>query len=282
MIVWIELFAMSIAALPAALYLAFSQRDEELSDSSLYSQFVVLFALAALLIYGLLQEPAIRRSVDPQAQLAHELNTYPVLAALQQGQHSMKDQILTAVVTEVSRGRSVQDAVRAVHPLLFRVAQDRLSWADTKTTLNWMEVHAEQLDQLAQQSVEQCAALALLRAEGIAALAGGLDPKLADRVEARLVELLANAAVGISNKHPRVEQLEFNAFRRLYDSAIDEPLTRRYGDKLARQLASPISNQRAEPAGDPASVCAARREQMRLIGLQPPAEAARMFKAVSR
>lgn len=271
---------MSIAALPAALYLAISQRDEELSDSALYSQFVVLFALAALLMYGLLQEPAIRRSVDPQAQLAHELDTHPVLAALQQGQHSMKDQILTAVVTEVSRGRSVQDAVRAVHPLLFRVAQDRLSWADAQTTLNWMEVHAEQLDQLAQRSVEQCAALALLRAEGIAALAGGLDPELADRVEARLVELLANAALGLAKQHPPVESLDFNAFRRFYDSAVGEPLRRRYGDKLARQLASPILHQQAEPAGDPVSVCAARREQLRLIGLQPSVEAARMFKAV--
>jgi hypothetical protein len=284
-IVWIELFAMSIAALPAVIMLAFGQRDEEGegSDGSLHAQFVVIFGLTALLMYGLLQQPTIRRSVDPQARL----EAHPVMTALREYKQDRGDTILEAARVQVARGHSVEEAVRTVHPELFRVANSKLGWVDAQTMLDWMDVYTDQLKHLAERNVEQCAALAMLQADGIAALAGGLEPALANRLEARFVEVLASARIGLAKMHPRVEAMDSKAFAELYESEVHRPLTQRYDEPLARHLRStrvfraPDGRfRRAEPPGDPATICNASLEQMRLIRQQQPAEAARMFKSV--
>lgn len=278
MIVWIEFFALSIAAIPALLFVGIVSRQEALSDASLHAQFTVVFGLTAFLMYGLLQEPAIRRQVDPAAQLAHEIERHPVLMALKQHRADYQNQLRLAVTAAAAEGMPVEAAVRQRHPELLRIAREKLGWADPQTRLAWMALYSDQLMHLRQRRPEACADLALLRPAGIEALAGGLDPALAERFEARFVELLQSAALGLAEKHPKREQLDFNAFQRLYQEQVYQPLEARYGRQVASRVTTPrFAGPEPPVTADAMTICAARLEQIRLVALQTPVEAARMF-----
>lgn len=270
----IDLFALSIAALPAVLFLALTQRDTEISDDSLYRQFVVIFALTALGLYGLAQEPAVQRQIDPSAQLAHDFDTHPVLAALLTYQVPTTETLRNAARAEVAAGKSVVDAVRVVQPGLFRAARDRIAWADAASAVGWAQVHRDQLRWLEAREPETCAALALLQPEGIRALSGGLDPALAVRFEQALIAVLESSHRGLAAPHPGGVSLEEmqQAYR-----GISESLARGHGEALARQLGSPAGFRDSDtPAADAATLCRARIEQLDAVLVLSPPLAARI------
>lgn len=268
----IDLFALSIAALPAVLFLALTQRDTELSDASLYRQFVVIFALTALGLYGLAQEPTVQRQIDPVARLESEVETHPVLAALVSYQSPSADTIHNAVRGELATGKTLTDAVRSVHPGLFRAARERLAWVDAASGIGWARVHREQLAWLQSRQPEACAALALLQPEGIRALSGGLEPALATRFEASLVAVLESSHRGLSNPHPGASMEEMQQAYR----GISESLAQRYGEALARQLSTPAGFQSGSPGADAGTICSARMAQLDAVLALPPPVAARI------
>lgn len=282
MILWIEFFALSIAAIPALLFVGIVSRKEVLSDASLYAQFTVVFSLTAFLMYGLLQQPAIRRQVDPAAQLAHEIESHPVLMALKQHRADPQNQLRQAVEAAVAAGLPVAEAVRLLHPQLAPIAREKIGWTDPDTRLAWMALYVDQLRHLRQAQPEACADYALLRPGSFRVLAGGLDPALAERFEAGFVQLLDSAALGLAEKHPRLELLDFNAFQRLYREQIHAPLESRYGRELASRLSTPLRFAGTEPPmpADALTICNARLEQLRRVREQAPAEAARMFHSL--
>lgn len=270
----IDLFALSIAAVPAVLFLALTQRNGELSDASLYRQFVAIFALSALGLYGLMQEPAVQRQIDPAAQLAYDVETYPVLAALVTYQAQSAETLRNAVRAELATGKSLSDAVRTVHPGLFRAGRDRIAWADTKSALDWARVHRDQLAWLQSRQTEACKALTLLTPEGIGALSGGLEPALAARFEAALIALLESSHRGLATPHPggvSMDEMQ-QAYR-----GVSDTLKQRHGEALVRQLSAPAPFQSGSAAdADAAKVCSARIEQLDAVLALPPPIAARI------
>ncbi|MCU0754628.1 MAG: hypothetical protein MUE46_05825 [Xanthomonadales bacterium] len=269
----IALFALSIAALPAVLFLALTQRDTELSDASLYRQFVAIFALTALGLYGLMQEPVVQRQIDPAAQLAYDIENHPVLAALVNHQSPSAETIRNAVRTELASGKRLSEAVRSVHPGLFRAGRERLAWADAASALGWARAHREQLAWLQSRQVEACAALAVLQPEGIRALSGGLEPALATRFEASLIAVLESAKRGLATPHSSDVSLEEmqTAYR-----GVSDTLAQRHGEALARQLATPAGFQSGDSGADAATVCSARIDQLDAVLALSPALAARI------
>lgn len=267
------LFALSLAALPAVLFLALTQRDTELSDASLYRQFVAIFALSALGLYGLTQEPAVQRQLDPAAQLAHDVENHPVLAALLSYQAPSAEIIHNAVRAELATGKPLSEAVRSVHPGLFRAGRERLAWADAQSALDWAKAHREQLAWLQSRQAEACAALALLQPDGIRALSGGLEPALATRFEAALVAVLESSHRGLATPHPSAVSLEDmqQAYR-----GVSDTLEQRYGAALARQLSAPAAFQSGDSGADAGTVCRARIDQLDAVLALPPAVAARI------
>lgn len=269
----VGLFALSIAALPAVLFLALTQRDTEISDSSLYWQFVVIFALSALGLYGLVQEPAVQRQLDPAAQLAHDVDTHPALAALVTYQSQSAETIHNAVRAELATGKTLTDAVRQVHPGLFRAGRDRIAWTDTKSALDWVRVHRDQLARLQTAQTEACAALALLQPDGIRVLSGGLEPALAARFESALISVLESSHRGLANPHPGSASLE--EMQQAYASVTDT-LTQRYGEPLASQLSLPAGFQSSgnDSGADATTICRARIDQLdAVLDLSPPVAA---------
>lgn len=266
----IDLFALSIAALPAVLFLALTQRDTELSDASLYRQFVVIFVLSALGLYGLMQEPAVQRQIDPAAKQAYDVDTHPVLAALVTHRAQSAETIRNAVRAELATGKSLTEAVRTVHPGLFRAGRERIAWADAASALAWARVHREQLAWLQSRQTEACKALALLQPDGIRALSGGLEPALAARFETALIAVLESSSRGLAQPHPgstSAEEMQ-QAYR-----GIAAALAERHGEALARQLSEPAPFQSGSAAAeaDAAKVCSARIDQFdAVLALSPP------------
>lgn len=270
----IDLFALSIAALPAVLFLALTQRDSELSDASLYRQFVVIFGLSALGLYGLSREPALQRQIDPAARLAHDFETHPVMAALVTYQVPMAETVRNAVRAELATGKRLDDAILSVHPGLFRAARERLAWADESSALAWARLHHDQLRWMQQHRLEACAALATLQAEGIRSLSGGLEPTLSRRYEAAVIAVFESSHRGLSAPHPGGIGLE--AMQLAYRD-ISESLEGSYGAAVARQLSTPAAFQDPETAEVESGVlCAARIEQLNAVLALPPPVAARI------
>jgi hypothetical protein len=282
MMAFIPLLILPACALIAVLLLAiFLRGDMQTTDEGLHRSFMLIFSMAFLLCYGLLQRPGVQRWLDPNLQKAHELETYPVYQAVQTYQADEQHRLARLLTKELANGNNVRIAFTRARPVLEEIGLSRLGFADESTHVAWGRVQLQTLEQLAQRDPTLCFARINGDENGLTALRSGLSDDNTTAFEQAFVALLRTADAGMGGKWtPPSEKLELGAIQRRY-SELREPLVARFGEAAINYLERRGFEQ-VSAAGIETTVCDARIAQLKAALNERPAMAARLIDSLLR
>jgi hypothetical protein len=264
---WFLLALFPASALLAAGYVWLIDPADELDDDSLWWRFAGTFAVAAWLLNGIAAQPAVQRALDPVVAAEHAVATHPVIAALAERQVQGRQAIQAAMVEQILAGATLEASLRSQFPALYQlVGSQTLGFAPDDVHLDWMRWHLATLQHWrAGQRHQLCAGLALLRPEGVAALAEDMPRELAAAFEQHLVASIVGADYSSAPKREAEgRQIPLNELQRRY-AQLMRPLDDRYGEALMRQLSAPRFAASSPMAADATLVCRARIEQLHRV-----------------
>lgn len=280
---WLPILIFPACALLAVVVIALVQKGKELDDRGLLLSFAVLFSVALLLAMGLLRTQWAQTRLDPTLELAAQLQTHPVIVALDTFHGDDNLALRTAMLADMDRGQSLSASLQKVRPALSLIGRDRLGFADEAAHLAWGKVELGALRELASRDVKQCAALALSQTDANAylPLGSGMSAENQQAFEAAFVALLTSADAGLRKQGtPPSQNIDFNqaqqryvqlhaALKQRYGATVDEFFGRRRFEKLP-------------PFDDVRVLCEYRIAQLDAYLCEPPAMAARLLDAAMR
>jgi hypothetical protein len=269
-----------LCAIAAGLTLHATQGRRVLEDGVLIRHFSVLLLICASIMWGASKTEYVRLKTDPLFALETALEQHPVYNTLKE---TAKDDHLALhrfLTNEVEGGRSLPEAWIQARPLLTRLANERLGFADQDTHVDWAQVTLDSLREVAQQDPALCYDVIASRpiaAETLADLFG------ADNTEAFYESVIAvyeSAALGVSNRHPpQGAPVEFSAAALEYHH-IQAAVATRFGEPVAKELSrKPLAQASEAMAGD---ICAARIFQLEEMLERPVPMAAKLTDSVLR
>lgn len=257
-----------------------ANRGQKLDDGSLIRQFILWFAICTALAWGLTKTDAVRLRIDPQYKLQTELDAHPVYAATKRLGRDNHAKLHNFLVTQITQGKTLTDAVLGARLLLEELVQDQLQYADQKVFLSWANVQIETLKELQSKDPLLCfRALSSAKPVPLVALAQPFSAENTRAFHQSVVELAAVATYDAKGQRVVGEKgPDFNTVALEY-RVIMETVTQRFGEPMTNQLNTwGMANAPTEP---PQRICAAKIFQLQSMQLRPPAMASRLLRSAN-
>jgi hypothetical protein len=266
-VLWIPLSAMLAGGV-----LSVSTRGELLEDGALIRQFVLLLAIAALLLYGIGTRDFVRVRVDPGYREEKAFLEHPLPAAMRQWSSSDANELRAFIAQRVAQGETTAEAFRQARRLLERKGARMVLFGDADARLAWARAELEGLKEQQARDPEACYRALAAQPLDAGAPSGGYSDANTVALHEALAALYESAPRMKQNRGVSSRAVSLAEGRAAY-APIYQAIASRWGDPIAKRLSG--VGQFPFPVQEPAdAVCAARIYQIEAILEQPAPVAA--------
>jgi hypothetical protein len=286
MLPWISLLTFPACAVMSAAVVGVLYRREQLEDSALLRQFIIVLVICIGLVYATLQRPSVQRRLHPQLQLQADIEADPFYKALAHIGPEYAREFRAVLVRERVTPATLPYARLQARSMLTALATSRLGWADQETRIAWGHVTVDTLRELQAISPKECYAAVSGQALSRETIARGLSAQNAAEFEAAVIPVLLESpgleTPGKGSDYARARRevpADFDATMLVYDG-IENDVAKRYGSDVSALLTSKRFPQSPPMAAD--TVCSARIHELERMLQQPKATAAMLIDAALR
>lgn len=270
-------------ALLAVLVIGLLQRGKPLDDRGLLLAFIGLFTVSFLIAMSVVRSQWMAVKLDPQVQVATDLQSHPVFVALENYNLDEDRAWRNALQQEVAKGASIAEVLEKARPALALMGRERLGFADEQAHLAWARAELTALKELRALDAGLCAKLAASQGDkaGYLTLGPGMSAEYATQFEQAWLAVLSTADAGMRREgKPPSAKVELDQMQRRY-SELRETLVQRHGEAVV-DFTERGRYGTAEPYNDPRALCEFRISQLDSMLREPPAMAARLLDAAMR
>ena len=178
---------------------------------------------------------------------------------------------------QMSQGLALPEAFVQARPLLTRLANERMGFADQKTRIQWGQVTVDTLRELQSRDPELCYRVMSSQSLDPQTLASAFSVGNANAFQQAVVSVYESADKGMRHERtPGDQPADFNEAARAF-SAIR---AQQFGQPVSRQVSSKkLPEQPSEPAEQ---LCAARIAQLDAMLARPQGMAAMLVDSILR
>ena len=286
MLPWLSLLTVPACAVTSALVVGIINRHEELEDSALLRQFIVVLVISFALLYTVAQRPSVQQRLHPELQLQAAIEADPLYKALAYIGPEYAARFRAVLATEKVTSATLPQARLQARSMITTLVTNQLGFADQSTRIAWGQVMLDTLRELQARSPQQCYAALSGQPLDRETLANGFSAQNTAAFEAAALQVLLESpgiespGEGLHRRRPDVDTAaNFNASMREYDSIRQEmvpvfgPAVDEFFTKKPVPQSAPMS---------PDTACAARIYQLDAILKQPKATAALLIDAALR
>jgi hypothetical protein len=261
-------------------------RGEELEDSALLREFIIVLIACIGLLYATLQQPRIQRLLHPELQLRADIDADPYYKALAHIGPEYAAQFQALLLTERATAATLPEARLQARSMLTALATTRLGFADQATHIAWGQATVDTLQELRAISPDECYAAISGRNLKHETVAHGLSAHNTAEFEAVVIPVLWQSP-GLESPGDRLDRspsrddrpVDFNATMLEYQK-IQDDVAQRYGSQVSALLTSKRFPRSPPMAAD--TVCSARIYQLDQMLQQPKATAALLIDSALR
>lgn len=282
----VSLFAFPACAVMSAVIVGLIHRREELQDSALLREFIIVLIIGVALVYATLQRPSIQRRLHPELQLQADIEADPIYKALAHIGPEDAARFRAILMNERATAVTLPEARLQARSMLTALATSRLGFADQATRIAWGRATVDTLHELEAASPEECYAAVSGQDLDRETMAHRLSAQNVAEFEAALIPVLLQSpglgspGAGLDRSRSRDERpADFNATMLEYER-IQDDVTQRYGSGVSALLTSKRFPQSPPAAAD--SICSARIYQLERMLKEPKATAALLIDSALR
>ena len=283
---WLSLVSFPACAVISAVVVGVVHRREELEDSALLREFIIVLIGCIGLLYATLQQPRIQRLLNPELQLRADIEADPYYKALAHIGPEDAARFRALLVTERATAATLPVARLQARSMLTALATARLGFADQTTHIAWGQATVDTLQELREISPDECYAAISGRNLQRDTVAHGLSAHNTAEFEAVVIPVLlqspglASPGEGPDRSRSHDDRpADFNATMREYQK-IQDDVAQRYGPEVSALLTSKRFPRPPPVAAD--TVCSARIHQLEQMLQQPKATAALLIDSALR
>jgi hypothetical protein len=283
---WLSLLALPSCGVMSAVVVGVIYRREQLEDSALLRQFIIVLIVGLGLLYATLQRPTIQRGLHPELQLQADIEADPIYKALAHIGPADARRFRAVLVRERATPATLRYARQQARPMLTALATERLGFADQATRVAWGQATVDTLHELQAISPEECYAAVSGQDLNRETIARGLSAQNAAEFEAAVIPVLLESpglespGKGVDRSRTTDEEpADFDATMIVY-RGIQDDVARRYGSEVSALLTSKRFPRSPPMAAD--TVCSARIYQLESMLKQPKATAAMLIDSALR
>ena len=276
----LNLLFMPVCAALSGLFLWATAGQEPKDDRELYRGFIWPLAAFMLLYWGTVNTDAVRMYTDPVFRMQAEMDAHPVYAALKLTAPDDHKALHEFLEGQMSQGLALPEAFVQARPLLTRLANERMGFADQKTRIQWGQVTVDTLRELQSRDPELCYRVMSSQSLDPQTLASAFSVGNANAFQQAGVSVYESADKGMRHERtPGDQPADFNEAARAF-SAIRDDLAQQFGQPVSRQVSSKkLPEQPSEPAEQ---LCAARIAQLDAMLARPQGMAAMLVDSILR
>lgn len=286
MLSWLSLLVFPTCAVMSAVVVGVMHRREELEDSALLREFIIVLIFGVALVYATLQRPSIQLRLHPELQLQADIEADPIYRALAHVGPEHAARFRSLLVSERATAATLPEARLQARSMLTALATARLGFADQATRIAWGRATVDTLRELQAVNPEQCYAAVSGQDLDRGTIARGLSAHNAAEFEAAVIPVLLQSpglelpGKGMDGARSRDDKpADFNATMLEYHG-IQEDIAQRYGAEVSALLTSKRFPQSPPMAAD--AICSARIYQLERMLQQPKATAALLIDSALR
>lgn len=276
----LPLLFMPFCATMAGLSVWAGSRHETLDDSDLLRRFLILLAAWMLLTWGTSRIDGVRLLIDPAFRIQTELNAHPVYSTIARLSPDDLARLQGLLAQQLAGGATVPEAFLQARPLLTRMTNHLLGFADQKTRIRWGHVTVETLAELRSHDPRDCYRAMSQQPLSPQTLSQAFTAENTASFQRAVAALYTSAYQGMGYDRPPGDQPPDRTETWREYRAIQDTIAQRFGKHVAEQLAKRSFTD--PPATTAAEMCSARIIQLEAILQRPQAMAAAMIDSVLR
>jgi hypothetical protein len=262
-------------------------RGEAVDDYRLLRSYMVFFAIAVVVSYGVIRTDTVRKKIDPAYKMMSDLNklqadldAHPVFAALKAASPDEHAKLSQAMMADGAKGMSIPAMLLVARPWLAQLGTRQSGFADAETRVAWAQVTLDTLIEMRRRSPQVCFQVIANLPEGNLALTQGLSASNSKAFEQAFADLMKSIHRGMTNRAatPGVA-VEFNEAARQWRTIMDS-VKAEYGDAATAIVSG--KKFAATPPELQDQVCSARIRQLGLMLDQPVPMASRLVDSALR
>lgn len=244
-------------------------------------RFVFLLTICLMLIWGISQTDAVRLRTDPQFRIQTELNAHPVYSTIKRlapSDHEVLDDFLTF---QMLQGVPLSEAFLLARPLLTKLTDQQLGFADQKSKLDWGRVTVDTLKELKAVDPLLCYTALSSRPLDSQTLLHAFSENNTKTFQQTIIDVYDFSDHGSKHKSRERDNTSnsFNDVAHVYHS-IKETIAHQFGENISRELERKALLEL--PMEPPEEICSARIIQLESMLLQQQAMAARLIDSTLR
>jgi hypothetical protein len=275
-----DLLFMPVCAGMAGLFLWVITGKYEQDDRVLVRDFLFILAACMLLGWGTSRTDTARMILDPQFRLQAELDAQPVYAALKRTAPDDQKVLHEFLVSRLSQGLTLPEAMLQARSLLTRLTNERLGFADQKTRVAWGRVTVDTLRELQARDPGLCYRALASQPLDSKTLSSAFSAGNTAAFQQAVVDVYESAHQGMGHeRRPGDKPVEFNDAAREF-SVISDTLAQQFGGLVSRQVSRKKFPE--QPSAPAEQLCAVRIAQLDAMLARPQAMAAMLVDSVLR
>lgn len=281
MLQWLPLLTLPLPAVASAVIVGVIHRHDELEDSALLRQFIVVLVIGIGLLYATMQRPSVQLRLHPELRLQADIEADPIYRALADIAPEYAAQFRAVLGAERVTSATLPQARLQARSMLTVIATARLGFADQTTRIAWGQVTLDAFRELRARSPEQCYAALSGQALDRETLAHGFSAQNTAAFEAAVLQVLRESSgKGLRRERQGTDRpADFNATMREYQGIEDE-IAQVFGPEVSALLTNKRFPQSPPMSAD--TVCAARIYQLEAMLKRPKATAALLIDSALR